>query len=237
MKKYIILISSIFTIWLTSYLSILPLNWNSQADISNLYFTSITPTWFTFSIWSIIYLSWIFLWFYIIIKNIKIKYNKILLLSFAQILSVTWLFPWHYNYIWSSLLIMILILITLWFLTINREKNIIFQKVSDLFFGWILVAFIANFHIYLIYSDLYFQPIIFWVVSLIIWWFINYIIIKKYNCIVTSLVFIWALIWIISKQNESFIIWTSFILLIILLILSIITVKNKLLNNNIKVKN
>jgi hypothetical protein len=226
MKKYIFIISSVISIWLTSYLSILPLNWNSQADISNLYSTSITPAWFTFSIWSIIYLSWIFLWIYIMLKNIKIKNNKILLLITAQIISALWLFPWHYNYIWISLIIMMILLSILWYLSINREKNVVFQNISDLFFWWILVASIANTHIFLVYSNLYSESVILWVISLIIWWLINYIIIKKYNSLVTSIVFIWALIWIISKQTEIFIILTSYIILIIL---TLIIVKNKII--------
>lgn len=224
MKKYILIISSLLSIWLTTYLSLLPLNWNSQADISNLYSTYITPAWFTFSIWSIIYLSWIFLWIYMVIKNIKIKNNKILLLISAQIISALWLFPWHYNYIWVSLIIMIILLSILWYLSVNREKNVIFQNISDLFFWWILVASIANTHIFLVYSNLYYQPVILWVISLIIWWFINYIIFKKYNSLITSIVFIWALIWIISKQTEIFIILTSYIVLILL---TLIIAKNK----------
>jgi hypothetical protein len=226
MKKYIFIISSVISIWLTSYLSILPLNWNSQADISNLYSTSITPAWFTFSIWIIIYLSWIFLWIYIMLKNIKIKNIKILLLITAQIISALWLFPWHYNYIWISLIIMMILLSILWYLSINREKNVIFQNISDLFFWWILVASIANAHIFLVYSNIYSEPVILWVISLIIWWLINYIILKKYNSLITSIVFIWALIWIISKQTEIFIIFTSYIILIIL---TLIIVKNKII--------
>lgn len=224
MKKYILLISSILSIWLTTYLSILQLNWNSQADISNLYSTSITPAWFTFSIWSIIYLSWLFLWFYIIIKNNKIKNKKIILLVLSQIISALWLFPWHYNYIWISLIIMIILLLILWYLSINREKNVVFQNITDLFFWWILVASIANTHIFLVYSNLYYQPIILWVISLIVWGIINYIMIIKYKTLIPSLVFIWALIWIISKQTDFFITWTSYIILIIL---TLIIVKNK----------
>lgn len=226
MKKYIIIISSIISIWLTSYLSILPLNWNSQADISNLYSTSITPAWFTFSIWSIIYISWLFLWVYYVIKNIKINNNKILLFVAAQIISALWLLPWHYNYIGISLIIMIVLLLILWYLSINREKNIVFQNISDLFFWWILVASIANIHIFLVYSDLYLWPIILWIISLVIWWIINYIMIRKYKTIIPSIVFLWALIWIISKQTESYILLTSYIIITTLIL---IILKNRLI--------
>ena len=176
MKKYILLISSIISIWLTSYLSLLPLNGNSQADISNLYNTSITPAWFTFSIWSIIYLSWIILWLYLIYNKNVIKKKKIILLSVAQLTSLIWLFPWHYNMVGISVIIMLCLLWILSYLIIKRNKNKVFQGISDLFFWWILVATIVNIHTFLIYADIYIYPIILWVISLLIWWIINIII-------------------------------------------------------------
>lgn len=217
MKKYILLISSIISIWLTSYLSLLPLNGNSQADISNLYNTSITPAWFTFSIWSIIYLSWIILWFYLIYNKNEIKKKKIILLSAAQLTSMIWLFPWHYNMVGLSVIIMLWLLWILSLLVIKRNKNKVFQGISDFFFWWILVATIVNIHTFLIYVDIYIYPIILWVVSLIIWWIINIIIIHKYKTIIPSIVFIWALFWIISKQADVSIISSSYIIWFIVL--------------------
>jgi translocator protein len=66
-----------------------------------MYATSITPAGFTFSIWSIIYLSWLVLGFYNIFykKKEKIKKQDLYFLASAQILTVLWLIPWHYNFI------------------------------------------------------------------------------------------------------------------------------------------
>lgn len=220
MKKYIFLIFSFISIITTWYLSLLPLNWNSQADISNLYTTSITPAWFTFSIWSLIYFSWLFLWFYLISNKTKIKSKNIYLLIAAQLTSAFWLFPWHYNYVWISIIVMIALLWILSYLTINRTKNKIFQGVSDLFFWWILIATIVNFHTYLLYADLYTSPLVFWVISLIVWAIINLVIIRKYNTVIPSLVFIWSLIWITSKQTDV-IVWTSYFVWVVTLAMTI----------------
>ena len=61
--KYILLIIALITIGFTSLVSIpgspYLIGGMTQADISNMFSTSITPAGITFAIWSIIYLSWI----------------------------------------------------------------------------------------------------------------------------------------------------------------------------------
>lgn len=53
-------VGSISAVLLTAWISIAPLNDLSQKDISDIYQNILTPAGFTFSIWSVIYLSWIF---------------------------------------------------------------------------------------------------------------------------------------------------------------------------------
>ena len=69
MLRYIPLLVAIVVIGFTSWASIpsfgYPLGGYSQADISNMYPTAITPAGFTFSIWSLIYLSWLIAGVYI----------------------------------------------------------------------------------------------------------------------------------------------------------------------------
>ena len=64
--KYLLLIVSILTIIFTSLVSIpsspFLIGGMTQADISNMFSTSVTPAGITFAIWSIIYVSWIFVW-------------------------------------------------------------------------------------------------------------------------------------------------------------------------------
>lgn len=215
MKKIILIISWILSIWLTSYISLLPLNWVNQADISNMYSTSITPSGFTFSIWSVIYLSWIILGIYSFFhkKNLKLKKREILILASVQLGTVLWLIPWHYDFIWISFLIMLGILWILSYLSTRKIKDKIFSATIYLFFGWILVAAIANLHIFLVSINFYIFPVIFWVISLFIWAIINYIFINKYNTIIPAAVFIWALIWIILNNANEYIIWTSYLII------------------------
>ena len=218
MKKYTLLFSSLIAIALTTYFSLLPLGWVTQADISDLYFSKITPAGFTFSIWSLIYLSW--LWLGIMQATWKEKGGKkALYLSCALALTVLWLVPWHFNFIGTSFLVMLLLLFVLAYLYNERKYSKYFQWTLELFFGWIIVATIANFHALLIAYDLYFFPVIFTVISLILWLWVNTQFIRKKDSYIPAFVYIWALIGIIISQNNTFIQGTSSISILILLAL------------------
>ena len=61
--RFLLLITAILTIGFTSLVSIpgspYLIGGKTQADISNMFSTSVTPSGMTFAIWSLIYLSWI----------------------------------------------------------------------------------------------------------------------------------------------------------------------------------
>jgi hypothetical protein len=228
MKKYIILISALISIWLTIYFSILPLAWVSQADVSWFYPTTITPAWYTFSIWSIIYISWIVLWIYFIIKNPKAKKKEIFYFSSAVILSAIWLIPWHYEIICVSFSTIFLILWLLFYLIINPPHDKYFKKAIDLYFWWILLATILNFHVFLVFADKYLYWLYLWVISIFLWVFINYYLLKKYSTYISSFVLIWALIWIIIWNQNDYILVSS---IIWIFIISSMIIKQHLKNN------
>jgi hypothetical protein len=63
MIRYLLLITALITIGLTSLVSIpgspYLIGGMTQADISAMFATAITPAGVTFSIWSVIYLGWL----------------------------------------------------------------------------------------------------------------------------------------------------------------------------------
>lgn len=217
MKKIIILLSAVVSIWLTIFFSILPLNWLSQADVSGLYPTFITPAWYTFSIWWMIYLSWIFLWLYLLYK----KHNEILTkeylyLASAMLLSAVWLIPWHYQIICITFSIIFLILWILYYLIIYPPKNLVFRKISELYFWWILIATILNLHVFLVFSNKYEYWLELSIISILFGIYANYYLLKKYDTYISSLVFIWALLGIIIGQTNDYITITSIIWIFII---------------------
>lgn len=69
MIRYLLLITALITIGFTTLVSIpgspYLIGGMTQADISNMFATSVTPSGMTFAIWSLIYLSWIVAGIYI----------------------------------------------------------------------------------------------------------------------------------------------------------------------------
>jgi translocator protein len=61
--RYLLLITSLLVIGFTALVSVpdspFLIGGYTQAEISDMYPTALTPAGFTFSIWSIIYLSWL----------------------------------------------------------------------------------------------------------------------------------------------------------------------------------
>lgn len=200
MKKYILIISAIISIGLTSYFSLLPLNGVSQADISNIYSTPITPAGFTFSIWSLIYASWLGLWIYALTGKLKTKKALRYKLTAAQLISATWLIPWHYQYILISAIVIFTILVILWnIMNQHKLKSKVFEYIVALFMWWIAIASLVNINIVLIAYDLYTYPQLFSGLSLLLWALFSWYWIYKKSSYIPLLVFIWAIIWIIVK--------------------------------------
>jgi benzodiazapine receptor len=106
MQRYILLVSSIFSLVFAGIASTLPLGIYNQGQVSAFYPTLFTPATFTFSIWSIIYLSWILLGIFIALKNIKLRDENLYLLALAQVLSSFWLIPSQFLFIGTSFIVM-----------------------------------------------------------------------------------------------------------------------------------
>lgn len=219
---YFFLFIAVVSILLTSIISLIPLWWVSQGDISDMYMTSITPAWFTFSIWSLIYASWIFLWLYAI--YMRKKWKKYLYLSASLLLSVVWLIPWHYDIIWLSLIIMASILwLLIYIFQKKRYKDKYFQYTLELYLWWIFVAFIANLHIYLVSASLYIFPVFFTLISFLVWITLLSYTIHINKAFISSYVFLWALFGIFIAQDNTIVeIWA----IISALILATLIVRN-----------
>lgn len=198
---YFFLLTAVVSVILTSYISLLPLAWVSQGDISDMYMTSITPAWFTFSIWSLIYTSWILLWLYAV--YMRKKWKKYFYLAVSIFLSVIWLFPWHYNIIWLSLIIMAGIFWSLVYIFLKKTyKDKYFKYTLELYLWWILIALIANIHIFLVSVDLYIFPITFTLLSLLMWLTLIAYTINNYRVFIPSYVFLWALLGVFIAQED-----------------------------------
>ena len=142
--------------------NILPINQLNTGQISAFYPNYFVPAGFTFSIWGIIYL---------LLINYAISYTYFTVLSdkFPKVaaylsvinkwfwvtcfLNASWILAWHYLWIWTSVIIMLLFLSTLIYIFITgKEKESSLNKTQSfllytpflVYLGWISVATIAN---------------------------------------------------------------------------------------------
>ena len=118
---FFLLITAIITIGVTSLLSVpgspYLIGGKTQADISNMFSTSVTPSGMSFAIWSLIYLSWIIAGISIAFFSKKkpnpptpLLRGAIGVFSSAIALTAVWLFPWGNIWIGTALLVMLIIL-------------------------------------------------------------------------------------------------------------------------------
>jgi hypothetical protein len=138
----------------------LPINNRTTQELSDKYPNLFVPAGITFSIWGIIYLFLaVFVIYQFIVAFKKSSdtrgiFEKIGTLFFIScIFNVAWILAWHYEIVWLSLVIMILLLISLISIYVrlgtgrsgirNSEKILVNIPFST-YLGWITIATIAN---------------------------------------------------------------------------------------------
>jgi hypothetical protein len=140
---------------------ILPLNNNTTQALSDKYPNLFVPAGLTFSIWGVIY---ILLGIYTVYQMViafrpaaqkRDFFDRIGIWFFIScIFNTGWIFAWHYEVMWLSLAIMLLLLISLLVIYLrlgvgkrndvsNNEKGLVHLNFS-IYLGWITVATIAN---------------------------------------------------------------------------------------------
>jgi hypothetical protein len=88
--------------------------------------------------------------------ELVLKVNRLFIVN--ALLNASWIFSWHYDLIWLSIIIMIGLLITLIKIADIFKNKIITTKEIwvvrlpfSIYFGWITVATIANVAVFLVY--------------------------------------------------------------------------------------
>lgn len=156
------LVAFIATLVMNSLSNSLPLNGRTPAQLSELYPNLFVPAGVTFSIWGIIY-SWLLVF---IIWQVGALFSAKHLTKVAPIidklswyfvitciLNVAWLFAWHWQLLWVSVVVMCTLLYSL--ISLNIEIGTGFSKINStekwlihapfgIYLGWISVATIAN---------------------------------------------------------------------------------------------
>lgn len=149
----------ILTIVLNGLANGLPLNGVTTGELSDMYPNLFVPAGFTFAIWGVIYLLLLAFTVY----QLRQAFSKNGNVDFIQkigwwfvvssIANASWIVAWHYQIVWLSLVIMLVILGSLLGiyqqLTIGEKPKNTLEKwlvhlPFSVYLGWITVATIAN---------------------------------------------------------------------------------------------
>jgi hypothetical protein len=150
------LLSVLLALTVNVVATVLPLNGQTTAEISDRFQVYFVPAGYVFAIWGVIYLGWIA--FTIFQLRPSQKKNPRLrrlgyLFALSNIANATWLFCWHYNQFGLSVLVMLALLglLIASYLRLNVNHSSIsrleYWSVDVLFsvyLGWITVATVAN---------------------------------------------------------------------------------------------
>ncbi len=202
---YLLLITALVTIGLTSLVSIAGspylIGGMTQADISAMFATSVTPAGVTFAIWSLIYLAWVVAWVYVASFQkwkSKIDTKSLILFSLAIALTAVWLLPWGNLYITVALIVMLAILgLLAYVFTRTRTAHIVVRSSIELTLAWIIMATALNITVWIRYmgwsiggpADLYYAIGALGAVSLLVAYLQC-----RYRSYIISAVFLWTLL-------------------------------------------
>lgn len=217
--KILVLITYLSMVTVNVLANILPIGGVTTGEISDSYPDLFAPIGFTFSIWGVIYL---FLGAYTLyqiglFQNKKSKKREEIFQNIApyfigsSIANALWIFAWHNDLIFLSLLLMIIILLCLIKIThILREQEFPSLKEKllilvpfSIYFGWITVATIANVTTFLVSIRWYGFGIVeeTWAaIILVIGAIIGVTKMLRDDNFLYGLVFIWAYIGILIKH-------------------------------------
>ena len=154
------LVFFIGTVIVNSLAVILPLNNKTTGELSDQYPNLFVPAGLTFSIWGVIYLLLAIFAIYQLIYAFKTKEQNLTFLEkisslfiLSSLMNMCWIFAWHFEMVFLSVLIMLALLLFLIVIYVRlgvgrsdaskTEKYLIHLPFS-VYLGWITIATIAN---------------------------------------------------------------------------------------------
>ena len=220
--KVLNVIAFLATIAVNALANTLPINNKTTGELSDNYPNLFTPAALTFSIWGLIYFLLLVFIIYqtgILSRRNKDEMNIIKNINFFFVLScignIGWIFLWHYELVFLSVLAMFVILyslVTIYLIIykskpLNLKQKLCVKLTFSIYLGWITVATIANITAALVDLGLieYGVPGQIWTITAVaIAVIITLYVLHRYNDIAYSFVPLWALTGILIKHLTVF---------------------------------
>src|SRR6476659_3969956 len=195
----------------------------TNADVSNKYDTVFTPAGITFAMWGVIYLSLFGFTIYHLIKAYRedihseasqsiLKIGNLFIIN--NIATTFWVFAFTYEYLFLSMVLIIIQLITLWLIFVNLNlwdvdksfNNKLFTQFPlSIYFAWLCVANVANISLFLVsigWSGFGISEINWAITMIIVVLLITIYIIRFKRNIYFGLVILWAIYGIYLKRMQ-----------------------------------
>lgn len=188
------------------------INNSSQGDVSRSFTTMITPAGYAFSIWGLIYLLLLIAILSPLFTKNKLNIERINEISvdfwISCILNIAWIFAFSYRLIGFSTIIILCLLLSLWGIImkldlVSEKKKSFFDLAFGLYAGWVSIASLLNFSLFLvsIEFDFWNNAKSFYLLALILFILFTSFLQKVHNNPFYNLAIIWAFIAIISRLN------------------------------------
>jgi len=223
-------IGVVATIIVNALAIILPLNGKTTSELSDAIPNLFVPAGITFSIWSVIYLFLIVFMIYQILELTKKEKGDMMPIykigpwfMIACLANIVWIFLWQYEYVYFSLLAMLLLFASLlvMYLKLNiglasvpRKEKLVVHVTISIYLGWITVATIANVTAVLVkvnVGGLFFSQDVWAIVAIAVAEVITILMVLRRKDAAYSLVIIWALLGIIIKRQSSEPVYTNIV--------------------------
>ncbi|MFW5794354.1 MAG: tryptophan-rich sensory protein [Bacillota bacterium] len=211
--KILIVLFYLGMIFINYLANALPLNNRSTGAVSADYPSYFTPAGFTFSIWGIIYLLLgVFIVRALLLNSSDFfsQYPMIFIILFiiSCIANMSWLLLWHYDKIFLSTIVILLLLVTVVWITFYLTNINTFTRITfSIYAGWVSIAFIANITILLVKKAIpLFQnnQVLWYVIIMILGVILGLTILGISRNIMYTLVYAWAYFGIFMKHlNQS----------------------------------
>jgi hypothetical protein len=217
--RQILTISALgMTVTINALANILPINGVTTGEVTESRELFFLPASYVFSVWGVIYLL---LLGYVIFQALpRQKHNPILRRIAPWFIAgcfanVTWLFLWHYGFIWLSTAAMVVLLLTLLVIYVMlgigryaapRAERWWVQLPFSVYAGWITVATVANFTVALQndgWDGWGIAPDIWALIMLVVAALITLIMNVRHRDVAYALVIVWAFVGIVVRQRET----------------------------------
>jgi benzodiazapine receptor len=233
------------TVAVNGLASSLALNGRTTAEVSDLYFTLVTPAGYVFSIWGVIY---VLLLFFVVFQALPSQREKpflrqiSVLFILSGVFNVVWLFLWHYDQIVMSVVLMFALLTTLIGVylrlgigktSVTLKERVFVHLPFSVYLGWITVAAIANVASALVsvrWGGFGLANDVWAVLVIAVALLITLAVIATRRDVAYSLVIVWALVGIAVNQSayQNIVLAATVSVVIIIVVLAAVLVASRL---------